>query len=47
MKLSFASQLGCMNRMYEMRRVGLGSTAHSLVDFLRDILILLEAKKVR
>jgi len=43
----FASQLDYMSRLYEMNKVGLGSMAHSLVDFLLDILILLEARKVR
>jgi len=47
MRLSFASRLDYMSRMYEMRKVGFDSMAHSLADFQPDILILSEAKKVR
>jgi len=46
MKLSFASLLDYMSRLFEMLRVVLGSTVHSQADFLLDISILLEARKV-
>jgi len=46
MKLSFASPLDYMSRQYVMLRVVLGSMVHLRVDFLPDISILLEARKV-
>jgi len=47
MRLSFASLLNYMSRLCEMLRVALGSMVHSQADFLPDILILSEARKVR
>ena len=47
MKLSFASLLDCMSRQFEMLRVVSGFMVHLRADFLLDISILLEARKVR